>query len=262
MLASTYVHIQGIGYSTEKKLWDMGAVTWKDFLRCYRELVLPEGKKAVILSCVEESIQRLSARDHRFFARTLSSREQWRAFSDFHNELVYLDIETTGCSQYDAITVIGLYDGREVYQFVRGVNMDQFPAVVSKYKMLVTFFGSGFDLPFIRRHFPDIRLDQIHVDLCYLLRRLGLSGGLKRIEQNLGIWRRPEVQGLDGYDAVRLWNEYRLGSDEALELLLLYNEEDIANMKPLLEYGYSQLVKSLGHPALSGEPVNIVPESC
>jgi uncharacterized protein YprB with RNaseH-like and TPR domain len=74
-----------------------------------------------------------------------------------------------------------------------------------------------------------------------LLKRIGYSGGLKRVETQLGLQRSERTRGLDGWDAVRLWNEYRRGSWEALSLLLQYNEEDVVNMRPLLEFGYREL---------------------
>lgn len=251
MLTSTFIHVSGIGYTTERKIWEMGALTWAEFLSLHPNLELPDAKKALILPHIEESIERLAERDHAFFARTLQSKDHWRAVSEFGNELAYLDIETTGCGYDDQITVIGLYNGHDMRTFIRGINLDEFPAAVSGFKMLATFFGSGFDLPFIRRTFPDLSLDQLHVDLCFLLRRLGLAGGLKNIEKQLKIKRRPETEGLDGFDAVRLWNEYRRGSEEALELLLLYNKEDVMNMEDLLAYGCAELTRNLNLPQSS-----------
>ncbi len=69
------------------------------------------------------------------------------------------------------------------------------------------------------------------------------------MESKLGISRRPETEGLDGFDAVRLWHEYRRGSDEALELLLLYNQEDVMNMGTLLAHGCAELAGKLGIPS-------------
>ena len=253
MLTSTFVHVQGVGYATERRIWEMGAVTWSHYLDTHSELPLSEGKKALILPRVEESVSRLENRDHSYFARALPSRDHWRALSEFGDELAYLDIETTGCNAHDQITVIGLYDGYDMRAFVRGINLDDFPAAVSKFKMLATFCGSSFDLPFIRRSFPALNLDQLHVDLCFLLKRLGFSGGLKQIEGRLGIRRRPETVGLDGYDAVRLWNAHLRGSDEALDLLLAYNEEDVVNMETLLAHGCAELAKKQEMPRLDGD---------
>ncbi len=245
MLNSTYIHVPGIGYSTERKIWEMGALTWAQYIELHAELKLAEAKKALILPRIEESIERLDAGDHAYFAKVLPSKDHWRAVSEFGDGVGYLDIETTGCNWNDHITVIGLYDGCEMQFFIHGQNLDDFPAVISKYKMLVTFFGSGFDLPFIRRTFPGLALDGLHVDLCHLLRRLGHTGGLKHIEIELGINRGAETLGLGGMDAVRLWHEYRRGSEEALELLLMYNKEDVVNMKDLLYYGCVEMAKTM-----------------
>jgi hypothetical protein len=248
MLTSTFVHTPGIGYTTERKIWENGAHTWAQFLEMHSSLGLPDGKRELLLQHVEESIGKLEERDHAFFAKALRSRDHWRAAGEFGNEIAYIDIETTGCGWDDQITVIGLYDGYDMRAFVRGINLDGFPKAVSGARLLVTFFGSGFDLPFIHRTFPDLRLDQLHVDLCFLLRRLGFSGGLKSVEQRLGIIRGPETEGLDGFDAVRLWHEYRRASSEALEKLLLYNKEDVMNMEPLLQYGCAEMEKLLALP--------------
>ena len=74
--------------------------------------------------------------------------------------------------------------------------------------------------------------------------RLGHRGGLKRIEQSLGIARVPEAEGLSGMDAVRLWRVWRRGgrdAEDALRVLLAYNREDVVNMKTLLDYALPRL---------------------
>ena len=43
--------------------------------------------------------------------------------------------------------MVGVYDGRELRQYVRGVNLHRFPEEMELCGLLVTFFGSGFDLP-------------------------------------------------------------------------------------------------------------------
>jgi len=258
VLTSTFVHAQGIGYATERQIWELGAVTWSRFLEIHPEIRLSEHKKSLILPCIEESILRLAQRDYRFFARRLRPSDQWRAVSEFGSRLVYLDIETTGCGWDDQITVIGVYDGEEMHSFVCGQNLESFPEFISQFEMLVTFAGTTFDLPLIKRVFPGLQLDQLHIDLMCMLRRLGLKGGLKNIERQLGIYRRPEVEGMTGFDAVRLWQEYRRGSTEALELLLTYNKEDVVNMSYLLEYGCKLMRDGLGLPAVDENQSQIV----
>jgi hypothetical protein len=46
---------------------------------------------------------------------------------------------------------------------------------------------------------------------------LGYRGGLKYIEKKFGISRDQEIDGMDGYDAVRLWQAYQWGDEAALD---------------------------------------------
>jgi len=113
--------------------------------------------------------------------------------------------------------------------------MDDIVEEFEKYDFLVTFNGARFDLPFIRREFPQADLDKLHADLMYPLRRISLTGGLKKIEVELGITRSEDVAGITGFDAVRLWHQYERGDQEALELLLEYNRADIVNLETIMQ---------------------------
>jgi uncharacterized protein YprB with RNaseH-like and TPR domain len=82
----------------------------------------------------------------------------------------------------------------------------------------------------------------LHLDLCPLLRRLGLRGGLKVVERQVGLSRSPETDGLNGWDAVHLWWRYVDYNDErALATLLRYNREDVVHLSPLLALVYERL---------------------
>jgi uncharacterized protein YprB with RNaseH-like and TPR domain len=76
------------------------------------------------------------------------------------------------------------------------------------------------------------------VDLRFLLARLGFKGGLKKIEPHFGIHRPDEVDGMDGYMAVILWDRYRRGDTGALDLLLSYNREDVVNLEVLMDAAF------------------------
>ena len=111
--------------------------------------------------------------------------------------------------------------------------------------MIVTFFGAGFDIPKLKKAFPEVPFDQIHLDLCYALKRVGYRGGLKKIERQLGIARSGETDGLTGRDAIRLWNEYQSGRDSSLKLLVDYNREDVVNLERLAQIAYDKLQRTL-----------------
>lgn len=111
--------------------------------------------------------------------------------------MVYLDIETGGDPEdWGGVAVVGLYDGQEVRQFVAGNNMWLLNDVMKEHDVVVAFAGSTFDLPVLRQVFSNFILPPVHIDLRWPLKRLGYTGGLKRIERRLGIARPPEVDGL------------------------------------------------------------------
>ena len=250
MLEKTFVHVSGIGYQTEMRLWRQGARDWHAFLADPTAFHVSRARLPLLLDTVNRSPKALAAGDFRFFQQRLAPRDHWRAFPSFPGRIAYLDIETDGGTDFDNVTVIRLYDGERMQQFVRGENLLDFEEALDEVALLVTFFGGGFDIPVLRRAFPRLRFDQLHLDLCPTLRRLGLSGGLKSIEQQLGLSRSSETTGLSGWDAVRLWREWRRGSEEARELLLRYNAEDVVNMAPLARLAYRELSKRLDEQAV------------
>lgn len=202
-------------------------------------------QKEVVVDEISRSLYQLQRKNQRFFNERLPRRELWRVFPDFRDSIAYLDIETTGLSPNDDdVTVIGLYDGQDVHTFVRGENLNDFIKKIRQYRLLVTYNGAGFDLRFIEEEFPKLDLNQIHIDLRFPLKRIGLTGGLKAIEKDVGIHRPKETDGLDGFDAVRLWKEYQQGKKESLDLLVAYNREDIVNLEALMRIAYATLRRS------------------
>jgi uncharacterized protein len=241
MLTSTFIHTQGIGHKTERAIWQSGLTTWDDFLAGHVACPLSQRQRELLVPTVEESVTRFAADDYSYFAKALPSGEQWRAYDVYGSRAAYIDIETLGMGSDDVITVIGLYNGKETKSFVKGFNLEAFADEISKYALILTYSGASFDLPHIRRAFPGLHLDQMHIDLCPTLRKIGLRGGLKHIEDAVGLKRPAEVEGMSGWDAVRLWNEWEWGSRESLDLLLAYNACDVINLKPLAEQAYASL---------------------
>jgi uncharacterized protein YprB with RNaseH-like and TPR domain len=114
----------------------------------------------------------------------------------------------------------------------------------------VTFFGSVFDVPYLKAKFPQVRFDLPHFDLCFAARRLKLTGGLKSIEREFGIIRDSDISSLDGWEAVRLWHRWRDGESAALDLLIRYNRADTQNLEALSALLYPQLITCYGPPDL------------
>ncbi len=255
MLTATFIHAAGVGSATEQSLWQQGATSWDAFAAAPDSWKLPPRLRAVVPAAVEESLAALAARRVDWFARRLPRREHWRAASAFPR-LGFLDIETDGGKGPASITLIGLGDGLDTQIYVKGRDLARFAYDAQDFDGFVTFFGTGFDVPFLTRRFPvmeHVFADRLHIDLCPLLKRLGHTGGLKRIEHALGIVRVPETEGLSGWDAVRLWRVFEHGgpqSEDALRLLLAYNREDVQNMKTLLDYALPRLRARAGAPDL------------
>ena len=178
--------------------------------------------------------------------------EMWRLYDFFKEDAVFLDIETTGLSKSnDDITVFGLYDGINTKIMIKGINLDYnaLKKELQKYKLIVTFNGASFDLPFIEKRYPNLLPKIPNFDVKSVTDRLELRGGLKNIEKMLGIKRNPIIEKFYGGDALTLWRMYRAtGDDYYLNLLVEYNEYDIVNLKIIAEH----CVKKMKKRVLSG----------
>jgi uncharacterized protein YprB with RNaseH-like and TPR domain/predicted nuclease with RNAse H fold len=241
MLKSTFQHIPGVGPNTERKIWEGGGFSWGDFQR-HDGYDIPKNTKDRISEYLVLSEDALRKKQVEFFSRTLPKREWWRLYPEFQDNTAFVDIETTGLSfYYDNITLIGLFDGKEFKVYLRNYNLADFKDQIKKYRLLVTFNGCLFDLPFISSEFDRVHLPPAHIDLRFLLKRLGFTGGLKAIEKQLGIRREDDINDIDGFDATILWHRYIRGDRSALELLLKYNFADVTNLKVLMNLGYSMM---------------------
>ncbi len=147
----------------------------------------------------------------------------------------YLDIETSFRGE---ITIIGIFvPPHRLIQLVgEEVNWTNLWNALTGVSSLRTYNGSRFDLPIIKKV---LKLDLNKYfncrDLMYDCWKKNLYGGLKCVEEKLGI---PRIsKGVDGIEAMRLWERYRLYKDqEALQFLLTYNREDVVNLFYLETY--------------------------
>ena len=241
MLKNTFIHLPGIGPKTEERLWDSEIHSWDDFTpNC--PIRLSQSKMDTVASYLEESKQNLKFSNPNYFSDLLPPNQHWRFFPEFRNSTVYLDIETTGLESWgNEITTIALYDGVSIYYYINGHNLDDFPNDIRKYKVIITYNGKTFDVPFIEKYFG-IKLDHAHIDLRYILGNLGYRGGLKSCEIQMGI-DRGVLAGVDGFFAVLLWHDYkRTGNQKALETLLAYNIQDVLTLENLMVITYNMKI--------------------
>ena len=174
--------------------------------------------------------------------------------ASFPDQVLFLDIETTGLSHfYDEITIIGWSFGGSVKTLVKGQDPAPLLEDVSHAKALVTFNGIRFDTKFIAKEISEVAFPETHIDLMYLCRRLGLKGGQKAIEKILDIRFRDDIGDVDGAAAVLLWHQYMRGDIAALRKLVRYNRADIAAMGAILDL---TIPRFIFHPDMFLEEVS------
>ncbi len=256
MLQHTFQHLPGIGPKTEQKLWDQGILDWSIVQQLPPELV---EHTPIRIEDIEESVERVRLGDPAWFSSRLRTSESWRLFPAFSRSIAYIDIETNGRPHTadGEITTICLWDGRELKSYVQGENLSDFRDEVLDYRLLVTYNGSSFDLPFISAWFG-MELPHAHIDLRHLLASVGLKGGLKSCEEQVGITR-GDLAGVDGLYAVYLWNMYLASSDQSvLDTLIAYNALDVLSLERLMAIGYN--LKVAETPFVEMLSVEVPPE--
>jgi uncharacterized protein YprB with RNaseH-like and TPR domain len=251
VLTSTFIHLKGIGHSTERRLWEAGIHDWNAFLGRSLLTGISEPRKDLYDRELMAAVSALEQNNSRYFARCLKGKDHWRLFQTFRHRTLYLDIETTGMpAAYGDVTMVGLYRDGAMRTLLRGDSLsgECLQDELDQADLLVTFFGSVFDVPYLQAKFPLVRFTLPHFDLCFTARRLGLQGGLKHIERERQIVRDPDLAHYDGWDAVMLWNRWRAGDAGALDLLIRYNAADTRNLEILSAWLYSEMLTRYGPP--------------
>lgn len=243
MIRNSFIFLDRIGNRLEKRIWESGIENWDHFLEAGKIGGIGM-RKCLYDMQIRKARESLYSMNSSYFKRILPSSETWRLYPFFKEDAVFLDIETAG--YYGYITVIGLFDGVGTKIMINGINLEKdiIKKELSKYKLIVTFNGSSFDLPVIERYFQGVLPDVPHMDLRHVCSKIGLKGGLKAIERQLNIKRLPELAHVTGEDAAELWRVFKATGDEYyLNLLIKYNEEDIINLKTIADFAVKELWK-------------------
>lgn len=260
MLTNTFIHIPGIGLRTEQSLWNAGITTWESF-DTDPQVRLSLKRRENLMAGIDESHQHLQNQNPWYFSERMPGNQIWRLFPEFRDSIAYVDIETTGLDKFfHNITTITLYDGQSIKTYVQGQNLNHFPEEISKYRVVVTYNGKCFDVPFIESQFK-IRINQVHIDLRWVMQSLGFKGGLKGCEKQLGI-ERGNLEGVDGYMAVQLWENYRQSGDEkVLDTLLSYNVQDTVVLERLMDTAYNLKLRDTPFLKTRQMPDPVLPEN-
>jgi len=246
MLRETFQFLEGIKKGTEASIKKQGISSWNDFLEAENIKGISKKRKAYYDRQLKQAKKELFRYNSAYFYKLLPVSEHWRLYECFKDEVLFLDIETSGVERDSYITVVGMYDGINTKLLVKGANMDLKLAQqeINSYKLLVTFNGSSFDLPVLRRH--GVKIAVPHLDLRHACKQAGLNNGLKSIEKQLGIRRDKLIANMYGGDAVLLWRKYiATGDEDFIKLLVEYNEEDIINLKTIAEHITRKLNRKL-----------------
>jgi hypothetical protein len=141
---------------------------------------------------------------------------------------LFLDIETTGFrpSSGELTTIVWFGDGAWGHWVNNGMSLASLTAAWNNSHELVTFNGCAFDEPWLVDALGFSHHSN-HIDLRNELRARGMTGGLKKITQQLNIPRPPELDQMEGRHAPKLWKSSCKGNRCSLCNLLYYNAWDV-----------------------------------
>lgn len=181
----------------------------------------------------------------------------------FTEDALFLDIETTGFSPANTrLYLIGCARRQDetmiIEQFFADSKEDEililsdFLKLLESYKILITFNGTGFDIPYLKAkcntyHLPEYFNQKDSIDLFKIASSLKFLLKLpnykqKTIEAFLGI-EREDI--FDGGQLINIYHEYlTYPSKQQLHFLKQHNYEDVLGMLDLLPVlSYSSLLK-------------------
>jgi uncharacterized protein len=241
MLFNSFCHLEKINLKNEKSLWQQGFLNWKDVINIDINKSI-EQDFYLLQQGIRDSIDNFEMKNVDFFFEKFPRGQQWRMIKEFYDEIGYLDIETTGLSVSDTITVVSLFYRQKLYIFIQGKNLYRAYDILKLPKILITFNGNRFDIPFLERFFSK-KFYHWKIDLYYLYKQLGFGGGLKKCEKAVGI-DRGKLSYVNGEMAVKLWNEYKTNHNvKALKTLLSYNISDTVNLDKMSKIGYNMMLE-------------------
>lgn len=246
MIRNTFQLLPAVGPGKERTIWKDGVLNWSQFLERSSVKGIADKKKKSADTIIEECVNLLHERKILDLSARMPRTEHWRLYEEAHENVAYLDIETDGLSRDSLITVVSVHrtSGTTTLVHGQGLNEETLKNALSGASLLVTFNGSCFDVPVMRNSFPSLDLEIPHFDLRFACRRIGLTGGLKKIETMTGLCRDESLASVDGEDAVRLWRAWkRLGDQKSLETLIKYNRADTINLVALADIVYPALVR-------------------
>lgn len=242
-IENSFILFPGVGRKTEEKLWKKNITHWEEFL----DNSETTGKKREkIEKGIQKAQKNLDVRNSLFFQEKFPNKSMWRMYENFKDNVCYFDIETTGLKPgRNKTTTVSFHRKDKTTALVRGEDLtrENLEKEFFESDLIVTFNGKRFDQPFLEKEF-DMNIKTPHIDLMYLCKRIGYSGGLKKIEKEMNIKR--ELEDVDGREAIKLWKKYENNNnEEALDKLIKYNKYDAKNLEDLMKRVHSEIANKV-----------------
>lgn len=234
LLFYSFLQIKGISEQKEHAYWKNGICSLAQLDESFhtQQSLFHEESEAAL------NIRALERGDIDFFLERLDKKQYYRAAYSFPEDVMFLDIETTGLSTfYHYVTLVGwIVNGKYGY-WLQGTDPKLFLDAFQSTKLIVTFNGKRFDCKFLDHTFQtNIFSRKPNLDLMHFCRRFKLTDGQKIIEKKVGFLRPEALEDMDGKEAIALWYDFLFGRKDSIERLILYNFYDILGMTYILDW--------------------------
>jgi len=235
-----------IDEKTGIKIREAGICTWDDFIKADSIPGITPGKKKKIDKKLLEHKKALEEGNFRHFT-CLAPKDHWMLYEEAKSrgKVLFIDIETTGRQIFnDEITVVGLFDGKEYSSLVMDENLtaESLERELDKYDMLVSHLGLVFDIPFLEYKFPDVNYDLLHFDLSFASKKLGLPEKYEDLREQLIPDPHYSARNFEGFQMIKLWDEYKKGGAAALDLIMEQNREELIRLEKVSDMLFEMLV--------------------
>ncbi|NCC50185.1 MAG: hypothetical protein EOM20_03115 [Spartobacteria bacterium] len=234
MIRGALHHLPGLGPKRLNEAQRLGVATWEDLVAQMNRLGLGATGQQKIQAAITACDAAIEADDIAYLTRMYHAKDHWRILGHYLERASFFDIETSGLGPGSYITLIACLHRGHLHTFVHGENLDAFLDILDEVELLVSFNGASFDVPQVLSHFHIPGIPCPHIDLRWACYHEQLRGGLKHIETELGIERPPDLVGVDGEEAVWLWDYWRQdGNQSARSKLIRYCCADVLSLNLL-----------------------------
>jgi uncharacterized protein YprB with RNaseH-like and TPR domain/predicted nuclease with RNAse H fold/dephospho-CoA kinase len=258
LLYSSLMHIPFISQKEENAYWGKGICDLSQLWEVLysKDTLFIDLPSDLISKSIEDISNGRTNEILSELSKKSGSKDFYRVAYSYPEDVMFLDIETTGLSQiYHYVTLIGWMISGSYHYWLPGMDNSVFLNTFKRVKLIITFNGVKFDCPFIKKTFnhPEVSVKP-NIDLMYLCRSFDYTKGQKNIEREMGFKRPDEITDCNGKEAIALWYKFLFGDNSALNKLIAYNFYDILGMLFILDnvffkHIYGKIFPNAGSPS-------------